>query len=68
MQDNSEMVVFYNQTRSQSRNEINTHTKQLVQKHTDLVLNKKKTRKQKRKANRIITLDGENSKQVELKH
>ena len=26
---------FYNQTRSQSRNEINTHTERLVQKHND---------------------------------
>ena len=31
-------------------------------------LTKKKTRKQERKANRIITLDGENSKKVELQH
>ena len=37
MQDNSELVVFYNQTRSQSRNEINTHTEHLVQKHNDLL-------------------------------
>ena len=65
----------YNQTRSQSRNEINTHTEHLVQKHNDLlslkrsylVLNEeKKTRRQERKANRIITLDGKNSKKVEL--
>ena len=35
MQDNSELVVFYNQTRSQSRNEINTHTEHLVQKDND---------------------------------
>ena len=74
-QDNLELVVFYNQTRSQSRNEINTHTEHLVQKHNDLlslkrsylVLNEeKKTRRQERKANRIITLDGKNSKKVEL--
>ena len=31
-------------------------------------LTKKKTRKQERKANRIITLDGENSKKVEWQH
>jgi len=40
-QYNSEPVVLkiYNQTRSQSRNEIkiNTHTKHLVQKHNDLL-------------------------------
>ena len=29
---------------------------------------KKKTRKQERKGNRIITIDGENSKKVELQH
>ena len=66
---------FYYQTRSQSRNEINTHTEHLVQKHNDLLKNwkkaiwsltKKKTRKQERKAKRIITLDGKNSKKVEL--
>ena len=62
----SELVVIPYQTRSQSnaRNEINTHTEHLVQKHKDLlsmkrsysVLNEKqKTRKQERKANRIIT-------------
>ena len=28
---------FYNQTRSQARNEINTHTEHLVQKHDDLL-------------------------------
>ena len=28
---------FYNQTRSQSRNEINAHTEHLVQKHIDLL-------------------------------
>ena len=32
---------FYNQTRSQSRNEINTHTEHLVQKHNDLFLLKR---------------------------
>ena len=46
-----------------------------VQKHNDLLLIEKKlfgkkttttTRKQERKANGIITLDGENSKKVEL--
>ena len=59
----SEPVVI--QTQSQSCNEINTHTEHLVQKHNNflsskrsyLVLNEEK-RKQ-RKANRIITLDGE---------
>ena len=67
----SEPVVI--QSRSQSRNEINTHTEHLVQKHNDLlylkgsylVLNEEKKRKQERKANGIITLDGENSKKVE---
>ena len=34
MQYNSEL---YNQTRSQSRNEINTHTEHLIQKHNDLL-------------------------------
>ena len=29
--------VIHNQTRSQSRNEINTHTEHLVQKHNDLL-------------------------------
>ena len=61
---------FYNQTRSQSGNEINTHTEHLVQKLIMICFNwkeafwsltKKKTRKQERKANRIITLDGKNS-------
>ena len=40
MHYNSEPVLytkFYNQTRSQSRNEINTHTEHLVQKHNDLL-------------------------------
>ena len=43
MQYNSEPAVrfteFYNlnQTRSQSRNKINTHTEHLVQKHNDLL-------------------------------
>ena len=48
--------------------------KHLVQKHNDmlqlkrsyLALNEEKTRKQERKANRIITSGGENSKKVEL--
>ena len=31
-------------------------------------LTKKKIRKQERKANRIITVDGKNSKKVELKY
>ena len=80
MQYNSEdlwtgYTEFYYQTRSQSRNEINTHTEHLVQKQNDLLKNwkkaiwsltKKKTRKQERKAKRIITLDGKNSKKVEL--
>ena len=66
---------FYSQTRSQSCNEINTHTEHLVQKHNDLlqlkrsylVLNEeKKTRRQERKADRIITIDGKNSKKVKL--
>ena len=47
--------------------------KHLVQKHNDLlqlkrnylVLNEEKTGRQERKANRIITLDGQNSKKVE---
>ena len=43
------------QSRSQSRNEINTHTE-----HLETL-----TRKQERKANRVITLDGEKSKKVE---
>ena len=30
-------LKFHNQTRSQSRNEINTHTKHLVKKHNDLL-------------------------------
>ena len=34
MQYNSEL---YNQIRSQSRNEINTHTEHLIQKHNDLL-------------------------------
>ena len=63
---------FYNLTWSQSRNEINTHTEH---KNTMICFNwkeaiwsltKKKTRKQERKANRIITFDSENSKKVEL--
>ena len=29
--------LFYNQTRSQSRNEINTQTERLVQKHNNLL-------------------------------
>ena len=42
-----------------------------VEKHNDLLLIEKKlfgkkTRKQERKANRIIALDGENSKKVEF--
>ena len=66
---------FCNQTQSQSRNEINTHTEHLVQKHNDLlslkrsylVLNEeKKTRRQERKADRIITIDSKNSKKVKL--
>ena len=64
---------FFNLTRSQSRNEINTHTEH---KNTMICFNwkeamwsltkKKKTRKQERKANRIITFDSENGKKVEL--
>ena len=79
MQYNSQEPVvilkFYNQTRSQSRNEINTYTEHLVQ-NTMICFNgkegiwsltkKKKTRKHERKANRIITLDGDNSKKFEL--
>ena len=47
MQYNSEdlwtgYTEFYYQTRSQSRNEINTHTEHLVQKHNDLSKNWKK--------------------------
>ena len=69
---------FYIQTRSQSCNEINTHTEHLRYfKNTIICFNwkeaissltKKKRRKQERKGNRIITLDGENSKKVELQH
>ena len=33
----SERCNSINQTRSQSRNEINTHTEHLVQKHNDLL-------------------------------
>ena len=29
--------LFHSQSRSQSRNEINTHTERLVQKHNDLL-------------------------------
>ena len=56
---NPEPVIskFYNQTRSQTRNEINTHTEHLVQKHNDLlslkqsylVLNEEKKNKETRK-------------------
>ena len=63
------------QTWSQSRNEINTHTEHLAQKKQQFPLiekkaiwslpKEKKTRKQERKANRIITLDGKNNKKVE---
>ena len=47
MQYNSEdlwtgYTESYYQTRSQSRNEINTHTEHLVQKHNDLLKNWKK--------------------------
>ena len=72
----SEPVVI--QTRSQSRNEINTHKENLVQKHNKilklkksyLVLNeeKEKRRKQEWKTSRIITLDSENSKKIEWQH
>ena len=52
----SEPVVI--QTRSQSRNEINTHTKHLVQKHNDLlqlkrsylVLNEEKNKETRKKS------------------
>ena len=69
----SEPVVI--QTRLQSRNEINTHMEQLVQKHNNvlqlkrsyLVLNEEKRKQgnKKKKADRIITLDGVNRKKVE---
>ena len=36
MQYSEPVVYFKNQTRSQSRIEINTHTEQLLQKHGDL--------------------------------
>ena len=69
MQYNSELS---NQTRSQSRNEINTYTEHkntmicFNWKETIWSLTKKKTRKQERKANKIITFDSENSKKVKL--
>ena len=52
----AELVAI--QTWSQSRNELNTHTEHLpvVQKHNNFL--SKEKRKQERKANRIITLDG----------
>ena len=70
MQYNSEdlwtgYTEFYYQTRSQSRNEINTHTEHLVQKHNDLLKNwkkaiwsltKKKTREPERKESLHLTV------------
>ena len=65
MQYNSEPVVVNSINIKLGRNhanEINTHTEHLVQKHNDLLLlTKKKTRGQGRKANRIITFDAKNS-------
>ena len=67
----SEAVVI--QTRLHSRNVIKTHTEHLVQKHNNKIsfnwkeaiwFLTKKTRKQERKADRIITLDGENRKKL----
>ena len=60
------------QTQSQSHHEINSQTEHLVHKQNNflllkrsyLVLNEEK-RKQGKKANRVITLDGENSRKVE---
>ena len=59
----------------QSLKQINTHGKissktqrfPLIEKKLYLDLIEEK-RKQERKGNRIITLDGENSKKVELQH
>ena len=68
----SQPVVI--QTRSQSRNEIYTHAEHLVQKHNNflylrrsyLVLNEEiRNKGTRKKTNRIITLEGENSKKVE---
>ena len=77
VQYNSEPVVLNSIIKLGHNHEINTHMKHLF-KNTMICFNwkeaiwsltkKKKTRKQERKANRIITLDGENSKKVELQH
>ena len=70
----SEPVVI--QTRSQSRNEINTHTERFVQKHNNflylkrsyLVLNEEKRKQgnKKEKLTESFQVDGENSKKVDI--
>ena len=58
----SETGVIQESTQSRSRNEINTHTEYLVQKHNDLLSLKRSNlvpnedNKETRKKNRIITL------------
>ena len=58
----SETGVIQESTQSRSRNEINTHTEYLVQKHNDLLSLKRgnlvpnEDNKETRKKNRIITL------------
>ena len=57
MEYSEPVVIPYNQTRSQLRNEINTHTEHLIKKHNDfaliiykyLVLNEEKRKQGKKK-------------------